>query len=66
MNQRQKKLPPPPLLLTPAEVARFFHVHPKTVGRWADQGKLSVTYTLGGHRRFLRTEVEELATSQRH
>ncbi|MFY0407962.1 BldC family transcriptional regulator [Solicola sp. PLA-1-18] len=39
-------------LLTPGEVARMFHVAPKTVTRWAESGKLPVTYTLGGHRRF--------------
>ncbi len=44
-------------LLTPAEVARLFRVDPKTVTRWAAAGKLSTVRTLGGHRRFHRTEV---------
>lgn len=45
-------------LLTPAEVAAMFHVDPKTVARWAVRGRLSSIRTPGGHRRFLRSEVE--------
>jgi excisionase family DNA binding protein len=48
-------------LMTPAEVAQLFRVDPKTVGRWADTGKLRVIRTLGGHRRFLAAEVLALA-----
>ena len=44
--------------LTPGEVARLLHVSPKTVNRWAHEGRLSCIVTLGGHRRFPRTEVE--------
>ena len=47
-------------LLTPSEVAARFRVDPKTVTRWANAGKLSSIRTLGGHRRFRRSEVEEL------
>ncbi len=47
-----------PALLTPAEVAELFHVDPKTVGRWAAKGRLRSVRTPGGHRRFLRSEVE--------
>lgn len=45
-------------LLTPAEVADLFRVNPKTVTRWAQAGKVSVVRTLGGHRRFRRSEIE--------
>ncbi|MGH9129893.1 MAG: BldC family transcriptional regulator [Acidimicrobiales bacterium] len=45
-------------LLTPAEVAALFRVNPKTVTRWARSGKLTSIRTLGGHRRFLASEVE--------
>jgi excisionase family DNA binding protein len=48
-------------LLTPAEVAQLFRVDPKTVGRWADTGKLRAIRTLGGPRRFLAEEVLTLA-----
>jgi len=44
-------------LMTPAEVARVFHVDPKTVTRWAKAGKLGSVRTLGGHRRFKESEV---------
>ena len=46
-------------LLTPAEVAALFRVDPKTVTRWAQQGKLRSIRTLGGHRRFLASAVWE-------
>jgi excisionase family DNA binding protein len=51
-------------LLTPAEVAEIFRVNSKTVSRWAQSGKLSVVRTLGGHRRFRRSEVEAQLRSQ--
>ena len=44
--------------MTPAEVARVFGVSPGTVTRWAQTGKLDSIRTLGGHRRFLRAEVD--------
>lgn len=50
-------------LLTPAEVARMFKVDPKTVTRWAKSGKLNCIRTLGGHRRFRLSEVQELLRS---
>lgn len=45
-------------LLTPAEVARLFRVDPKTVTRWARAGRIPCIKTLGGHRRFRRSDVE--------
>jgi excisionase family DNA binding protein len=50
----------PEELLTPAEVAAMFRVNPKTVTRWARAGKISAIRTLGGHRRFRKTEIEAL------
>ena len=47
----------PEPLLTPAEVAKMFRVDPKTVTRWAHQGKLASIRTPGGHRRYRETEV---------
>jgi len=41
-----------------SEAARLLGVHPSTVRSWADGGKLSVHRTAGGHRRFLRSEIE--------
>jgi excisionase family DNA binding protein len=45
-------------LLTPAEVAAMFRVDPKTVTRWAQQGKINSIKTLGGHRRYREAEVQ--------
>ena len=50
----------PEQLLTPGEVAALFRVDPKTVTRWAQQGKLSAVRTLGGHRRYRADEVHAL------
>lgn len=47
-------------LLTPGDVAELFAVTPKTVARWADDGKLHAIRTLGGHRRFHAEEVRSL------
>ena len=47
-------------LLTRAEVAALFHVDPKTVTRWANDGKLTTLRTLGGHRRYRESEVRNL------
>lgn len=47
-------------LLTPAQVAEAFNVDPKTVTRWAKAGKITCIRTLGGHRRYKRTEVDKL------
>ncbi len=47
-------------LLTPGEVAKLFHVNPRTVTRWARSGKITSVKTLGGHRRYLQREIEVL------
>lgn len=43
------------------EVARILHVSPRTVTRWADEGKIPIVRTLGGHRRFSAAEIADLA-----
>ena len=45
--------------LTPGEVARILHVSPKTINRWANEGRIPCVLTLGGHRRFPREGVDE-------
>jgi excisionase family DNA binding protein len=44
-----------------AEAAKVLHVSPKTVSRWAKEGKIPHVVTLGGHRRFPASAVHELA-----
>jgi excisionase family DNA binding protein len=38
----------------------MFRVNPKTVTRWARAGKVRAIRTMGGHRRFYRSEVERV------
>jgi excisionase family DNA binding protein len=47
-------------LLKPSEVASLFRVDPKTVTRWANTGKLTSLRTLGGHRRYRKSEILKL------
>ena len=46
-------------LMTPGEVALMFRVDPKTVTRWAKQGKLPCIFTPGGHRRYDKKICED-------
>jgi excisionase family DNA binding protein len=46
--------------LTPREAAEMLGVSPKTVVRWAAEGRIPSLVTLGGHRRFKRQEIEDL------
>lgn len=49
--------------LTPAQAAVILGVSPKTVNRWANDGRLPCALTLGGHRRFRAEVVRSLAVS---
>jgi excisionase family DNA binding protein len=49
-----------PSYLRTAEVAALLHVSPKTVARWAKEGKLLFLKTLGGHRRYPEAKIREL------
>jgi excisionase family DNA binding protein len=51
--------------LTLKEVSELLGIHPSTVRNWADQGVLPVHRTQGGHRRFMRNELELWMQSQR-
>jgi excisionase family DNA binding protein len=54
-----------PSYLRTAEVADILHVSPKTVSRWAKEGRLPFLKTLGGHRRYPELEIRELADELR-
>jgi excisionase family DNA binding protein len=54
-----------PSYLRTAEVADILHVSPKTVSRWAKEGKLPFLKTLGGHRRYPEAKIRELANELR-
>lgn len=46
-------------ILEPGDVARMLGVNPRTVKRWADDGRLPSFRTPGGHRRFYLSDVKE-------
>jgi excisionase family DNA binding protein len=52
-----------PRFLLGSQVAEILHVSPKTVARWAKEGKLPCLKTLGGHRRYPEQEIRDLAVS---
>ncbi len=46
-------------LLKLAEVAEFLHVHPNTIRRWSDQGKLMFyRVSLRGDRRYKKSDID--------
>lgn len=45
-------------MLTPKQAAEILSVHPETLRRWEQEGKINSTKTAGGHRRFLESDVE--------
>ena len=46
--------------MTLGEVSRALEINEATLRQWADRGRLPVYRTPGGHRRFLRADVEAL------
>ncbi len=51
--------------LSLSEVSAMLGVHPSTARNWADQGRLPVHRTQGGHRRFRRDEIDLWLQAQR-
>lgn len=47
-------------LLAPGEAARILGVHPRTVTRWAEAGKLTAIRTPGRIRRYWESEVRAI------
>jgi len=45
------------------KAAKLLSVHPDTLRKWEQQGFLRSVRTLGGHRRYLLTDIETLLTS---
>jgi excisionase family DNA binding protein len=52
------------MLLTTSEVADLLAVHPSTVKRWTDEGRLRTRTTGGGHRRIHLTHALDTAGEQ--
>ena len=53
-------------LLSTGQVAVMFGVNPRTVNRWASEGRLGSVVTPGGHHRFRETEVLALLVKWDH
>jgi excisionase family DNA binding protein len=49
-----------PAYLTPGEVAALYRVDPKTVTKWAKEGKVTSIRTPGGHRRFAAVQFRDV------
>ena len=62
-SQSARPAPSVASFLRSAEVAAILQVSPKTVCRWAMDGKLPFQRTLGGHRRYSEEAIRELAAS---
>ena len=64
--QHQSPRPAPRVatFLRSAEAA-ILQVSPKTIARWAQQGRLPCQRTLGGHRRYPEPAIRQLAASLR-
>jgi excisionase family DNA binding protein len=58
---QQQKQHKPEVYIRTAEAAKILRVSPKTVSRWAKEGKLPHVVTLGGHRRFPSSAIRQLA-----
>lgn len=52
-------------LMLPAEIAALFRVDPRTVARWSKSSppRIRPVFTLGGHYRFRRADVEAMLGS---
>jgi excisionase family DNA binding protein len=55
----------PPRWLSLGPASRMVGVDPDTLRRWADEGRIAVYVTPGGHRRFDRRAIEALVTTRR-
>jgi excisionase family DNA binding protein len=62
-DQSARRAPSVATFLRSAEVAAILQVSPKTVARWAKQGRLPYQRTLGGHRRYPEPVIRELLAS---
>jgi excisionase family DNA binding protein len=47
------------------EAARLMGVAPETISRWARRGWVPYFVTIGGHRRYLRSELEQIMNRER-
>ena len=63
LHQRTRPLPDAESFPHPSHVADILHVSPKTIARWAKDGRLPDQRTLGGYRRYPEPAIHQLAAS---
>ena len=62
-QQSARRAPSTARYLLASEVAEVFSVSPKTITRWARQGRLPHQRPLGGHRRYDPQVIANLAAT---
>ena len=62
-SKRTRPLPDAESFLHTSHVADILHLSPKTIARWAKNGRLPYQRTLGGYRRNPEAAIRELAAS---
>ena len=63
LHQRTRPAPVAEPSLSTSHVADILHVSPKTIARWAKDGRLPYQRTLGGHHRSPEQAIRQLAAS---
>jgi excisionase family DNA binding protein len=63
LYKRTRPVPDAQSFLHTSQVADILHVSPKTIARWAKDGRLPYQRTLGGHRRYPEQAIRQLAVS---
>ena len=53
------------MYLTPNQVYKKYGYHPKSLARWAEEGKIEYTRSPGGHRRYLVSSLEKLGEEKK-
>ena len=51
------------MYITPSEAQQRYGYNPKTLSRWADDGKIQSIKSPGGHRRYLVESLEKVVTA---
>ena len=63
LHQRTRPLPDAESFLHTSHVADLLHVSPKSIARWAKDGRLPYQRTLGGHRHSPEPAIRQLAST---
>jgi excisionase family DNA binding protein len=63
LSKRTRPLPDAESFLPTSHVADLLHVDPKTIARWAKDGRLPFLRTLGGHRRLAASLTQGVRAS---